>query len=128
MQKEKKLTKKEIKQKLIDAIEEKAKRIEEYKATPTKPHLEKVVSELPLADNSAVLIVTFNPETKDMTFNGIKCKTSDIVAMAMYAMTRITQIDVAGVMGCVSTVARQEELNDCWVENKEEAVEVKDEN
>lgn len=126
MEKEKKLTKKQIKKILVDAIEEKAKRLKEYRETPAKTHLEKIVSDLNVSDNSAALLVTFARDTKSMTFNGVKCKTSDIVAMAMYALTRLAQSDVAGIMDCVSTVARQEELNDCWVEHNEKAVELPD--
>ena len=124
---ERKLKKEEIRKKLAEAIEIRLQKLKEYRATPTRDHLNKVVEKLDLADNSAVLIVSFNPETKNMQFYGIKCKTSDLVAMSQYAYAKTMENDLAGVMDCISTVTMQEELNDCWVKNNETETELKDE-
>ena len=124
---QKKLKKKEIKKILIDAIEQKAKQLEEYRKTPTREHLEKIVSELDLADDSSVMLIAYNPTTKSLTYKGIKTKASTQVAIAMYALAHLAHNDVSSVMDCVSTVMRQEELNDCWVENNVKPEELKDE-
>lgn len=124
---EKKLKKKEIKKILVDAIEEKAKKLEEYRKTPTRAHLEKIVSELDLSDDSSVMLVAYNPNTQSITYKGIKTKISTQVAMAMYALAHLAHDDIANVMDCVSTVMRQEELNDCWVKNNVKPEELKDE-
>lgn len=121
-----KIEKEKLKQMLVDAIEAKAKALEEYKKTPTCEHLKKAVDELELDENSGVLLVTYNPTTEQMVFKGIKTKTSDLVAMAMYALNTLAQRDNAGIMDCVSTLARQEKLNDCWVEHNEKPTEIKD--
>lgn len=123
----KKLKKKEIKKILIDAIEEKAKQLEEYRNTSTRTHLEKIVSELDLADDSSVMLIAYNPTTQSIVYKGIKTKVSTQVAMAMYALAYLAHDDVASVMDCVSTVMRQEELNDCWVKNNVKPEEMKDE-
>ena len=107
-------------------IEKRLEKQKEYLATPTKEHVLKAVEKHELVDNSAVCLISFNPDTLEIKFNGIKAKTSDLVAMLHYALAKVTQYDLSGVMDCVSTVSRQAELNDCWVEHNEKAEEVKD--
>jgi len=121
---ERKLKKEEIRKKLEEALELRAEKLKEYRATPTKTHLEKIVNNLEISDDSAVLIAIKDGD--NLAFKGIKCKTSDLVAMINYCFAKIVQNDLAGVMDCVSTVARQEELNDCWVEHNEKPEEIKD--
>ena len=121
---ERKLKKEEIRKKLEEALELRAAKLKEYRETPTKEHLDKIVSNLELSDGAAVLIAIKDGD--NLAFKGIKCKTSDLVAMINYCFAKIVQNDLAGVMDCVSTVARQEELNDCWVEHNEKPEEIKD--
>ena len=121
---ERKLKREEIRKKLEDALELRAAKLKEYRETPTKAHLEKIVKELDVSDDAAVLIAVKDGDT--LAFKGIKCKTSDLVAMIHYSLAKVTQNDLSGVMDCVSTVARQEELNDCWVEHNEKPEEIKD--
>lgn len=121
---ERKLKKEEIRKKLEEALELRAEKLKEYRSTPTKTHLENIVNDLEISDDAAVLIAVKDGDT--LAFKGIKCKTSDLVAMIHYSLAKVTQNDLAGVMDCVSTVARQEELNDCWVEHNEKPEEIKD--
>lgn len=124
---ERKLKKEEIRKKLEDAITQKLEMMKAYRETPTKQHLEEIVKNLELDDNESVLIATYNPTTANVRFKGIKCHTSDLIGMALYVYTKATQNDLAGVMDCVSTVLRQEELNECWTEHNEQPQEIKDE-
>lgn len=121
---ERKLKREEIRKKLEDALELRAQKLKEYRETPTKEHLNKIVDALEISDDAAILLAIKDGD--NLSFKGIKCKTSDLVAMVNYAFAKVVQNDVGGVMDCISTVARQEELNDCWVKNNEEEVEVKD--
>lgn len=121
---ERKLKREEIRKKLEEALELRAEKLKEYRATPTKTHLEKIVKDLEISDDAAVLIAVKDGDT--LAFKGIKCKTSDLVAMIHYSLAKVTQNDLAGVMDCVSTVARQEELNDCWTEHNEKPEEIED--
>ena len=121
---ERKLKREEIRKKLEDALELRAAKLKEYRETPTKTHLEKIVKELDVSDDAAILIAIKDGD--NLAFKGIKCKTSDLVAMVSYTFTKVVQNDLGGVMDCVSTVARQEELNDCWVEHNEKPEEYKD--
>ena len=121
---ERKLKKEEIRKKLEEALELRAEKLKEYRATPTKTHLENIVNNLEISDDSAVLIAIKDGDS--LAFKGIKCKTSDLVAMINYTFAKVVQNDLGGVMDCVSTVARQEELNDCWVEHNEKPEEIKD--
>lgn len=123
---ERKLKKEEIRKKLEEAIELRAKKLKEYRETPTKKHLEKIVGDLDISDDAAILIAVKDGD--NLAFKGIKCKTSDLVAMVSYTFTKVVQNDIGGVMDCVSTIARQEELNDCWVEHNEKPEEIEDGN
>lgn len=123
---EKKIEKEKIRKALEDMIEKRLEKQKEYLATPTKEHVLKVLEKHELTDNSAVCLISFNPDTLEIKFNGIKAKTSDMVAMLHYALAKVTQYDLSGVMDCVSTVSRQAELNDCWTEHNEKPEEIKD--
>lgn len=122
--KERKLKAKEIRKKLEEAIELRAEKLKEYRETPSKVHLQRIIDASEISDDAAILIAIKDGD--NLSFKGIKCKTSDLVAMCSYAFVKVTQNDLSGVMDCVSTVARQEELNDCWVEHNEVAEEIKD--
>ena len=121
---ERKIKREELRKKLEEAIELRAQKLKEYRETPTKEHLEKIVNALELSDDASVLIAIKDGD--NLSFKGIKCKTSDLVAMISYSFVKVTQNDLGGVMDCVSTVARQEELNDCWIEHNETPEEMKD--
>lgn len=121
---ERKLKKEEIRKKLEEALELRAQKLKEYRETPTKAHLEKIVGDLDISDDAAILLAVKDGD--NLMFKGIKCKTSDLVAMTSYTFAKVVQNDLAGVMDCVSTVVRQEELNDCWVEHNEKPEEYKD--
>lgn len=121
---ERKLKREEIRKKLEDAIELRSQKLKEYRETPTKVHLDKIVNALDISDDAAILLAIKDGD--NLSFKGIKCKTSDLVAMVNYTFAKIVQNDIGGVMDCVSTVARQEELNDCWVEHNEKPEELKD--
>lgn len=121
---ERKLKREEVRKKLEEAIELRAAKLKEYRETPTKKHLERIMDALEISDNAAVLLAIKDGD--NLVFKGIKCKTSDLVAMVSYTFAKVIQNDLGGVMDCISTVARQEELNDCWVEHNEVPEEVKD--
>lgn len=121
---ERKIKREELRKKIEEAIELRAAKLKEYRETPTKTHLQKIVDALDISDDAAVLIAVKDGE--NLIFKGIKCKTSDLVAMSFYSFVKTTQNDLAGVMDCVSTVGRQEELNDCWTEHNAVPVEVED--
>lgn len=121
---ERKIKKEELRKKLEEAIELRAEKLKEYRETPTKQHLQKIVDNLDISDDAAILIAVKDGD--NLIFKGIKCKTSDLVAMSLYSFVKTTQNDLAGVMDCVSTVGMQEKLNDCWVEHNATPVEVKD--
>lgn len=123
---ERKIKKENIRKALEDMIEKRLEKQKEYLATPTKEHVLKAVEKHELVDNSAVCLISFNPDTKEIKFNGIKAKTSDLVAMLHYALAKVTQYDLGGVMDCISTISRQAELNDCWTEHNEKPEEIKD--
>lgn len=123
---ERKLKREEIRKKLEEAIELRAQKLKEYRETPTKVHLNNIIEKLDLSDNSAALLITFDRETLDLSFKGIKCKTSELVTMLNYVFAKVVQDDIGGVMDCVSVLSRQEELIDCWVEHNEQPVEVQD--
>lgn len=123
---ERKLKKEELRKKLAEAIEQKLVKMEEYRKTPTRKHLEEAVSKLELEDNAAVVVAVFNPEAKSMQFKGIKCRTSDIMALSQYMYIKAVQDSLPNAMDVVSTVARQAELNKCWTEHHEEEKEIKD--
>lgn len=125
---ERKIKKENLRKALEDMIEKRLKKQKEYLATPTKEHVLKVIDKHELIDNSAAVFISFNPETLEIRFNGIKAKTSDMVAMLHYALAKVTQYDLGGVMDCISTVSRQAELNDCWTEHNEKPEEIKDDN
>lgn len=124
---EKQIDNEKINKILNEAIDKKLEKLKEYRATPTKTHLDEKIAKLQLSDNTAVLLVTYDPDSQSMQLYGIKAKTSDMVAMSQYAYIKTIQNDIAGVLDCVSTVARQEELNDCWCKYEEKAEEIKEE-
>lgn len=123
---ERKLKKEEIRKKLEEAIELKLAKMKEYRETPSKKHLEDVVAKLEVEDDASALVILYNKKAQTIRFNGVKCNTSDLVAMTQYVFAKAVQNDVGGVMDCVSTVARQAELNECWTEHHEEEKEIKD--
>lgn len=123
---EKTIETEKVKKILIDAIEKKVALRKEYRETPTRTHLEKIVNELELSDDSAVMLVAFNKEKQSLCMKGIKAKTCDLYAMACYALAKVSEYDIASVLDSVSTLARQEELNKFWIDGHEEAAEIKD--
>lgn len=123
---EKVIEKEKIKKILIDAIEKKAETLKEYRETPTRTHLQKVVDELELSDNSAVLVLSYNPDTQNLSMKGVKAKSSDMFTMLQYGLAKLSSFDISSVLDCISTLARQEELNNCWVEHNETATELQE--
>lgn len=121
---ERKLKKEEIRKKLEEAIDLRAKKLKEYRETPTRQHLQKIIDALDISDDASILLAVKDGD--NLIFKGIKCKTDDLVTMALYSFVKTTQNDLAGVMDCVSTVGRQEELNDCWIEHNAKPEEIKD--
>ena len=121
---ERKLKKEEIRKKLEEALELRAAKLKEYRETPTKTHLQKIIDALDISDDAAVVLAIKDGD--NLVFKGIKCKTSDMVAMVNYTFAKVVQNDLGGVMDCVTTVARQDELNDCWVEHNVKPEELKD--
>ena len=121
---ERKLKKEEIRKKLEEAIELRAAKLKEYRETPTKKHLEKIIDALDISDDAAVVLAIKDGD--NLVFKGIKCKTSDMVALVNYTFAKIVQNDLGGVMDCATTIARQDELNDCWVEHNVKPEEIKD--
>lgn len=124
---ERKLKKEELRKKLADAIEEKLKRMDEYRKTPSRQHLEKIISELNVEDDAAIVIGVFNKEAQQFLFKGVKCRNSDIIALSQYMYVKAVQDDVAAAMDAVCTIARQEELNKCWSDAHDKEQEVKEE-
>ena len=122
---ERKLKKEELRKKLAEAIETKLHRIEEYRKTPSKQHLDEVVAGLELEDDSAVLIAFYNKKAQTLQFKGIKCTTSDLMSLAQYVYIKAVQDSLPNAMDAICTMARQAELNECWTEHHEEK-EVKD--
>lgn len=123
---ERKLKKEELRKKLADAIELKLHRMEEYRKTPSKQHLDEVVAGLELEDDSAVLIAFYNKKAQTLQFKGIKCTTSDLMSLAQYVYVKAVQDSLPNAMDAICTMARQAELNECWTEHHEEEKEVKD--
>lgn len=121
---ERKLKKEELRKKLADAIELKLKKMEEYRATPSKKHLEDAVAGLELEDNSAIVLGIYNKEAQTFQFKGIKCTTSDLLALAQYIYVKAVQDSLPNAMDAICTVARQAELNECWTEHHEKPKEV----
>lgn len=123
---ERKLKKEELRKKLADAIEQKLKKMEEYRATPSKKHLDDVVSGLELEDDSAIVLGVYNKTAQTFQFKGIKCNTSDVLALAQYIYVKAVQDSLPNALDAICTVARQAELNECWTEHHEKPKEVKD--
>ena len=123
---ERKLKKEELRKKLADAIELKLRRMEEYRKTPTKQHLDEVIAGLALEDDSAVMLAVYNKQAQTFQFKGIKCNTSDILALAQYCYVKAVQDSLPNAMDAICTVARQAELNECWTEHHEKEKEIKD--
>lgn len=123
---ERKLKKEELRKKLAEAIELKLHRMEEYRKTPSKQHLDEVVAGLELEDDSAVLIAFYNKKAQTLQFKGIKCTTSDLMSLAQYVYVKAVQDSLPNAMDAICTMARQAELNECWTEHHEEEKEVKD--
>lgn len=123
---ERKLKKEELRKKLAEAIELKLKKIEEYRATPSKKHLEDIVASLELEDDSAIVLAVYNKKAQTFQFKGIKCNTSDVLALAQYTYVKAVQDSLPNAMDAICTVARQAELNECWTEHHEKEEEVKD--
>lgn len=121
---ERKLKREELRKKIEEAIELRAQKLKEYRETPTKEHLQKIVEALDISDNAAILLAVKDGD--NLVFKGIKCKTCDLVTMVNYTFAKVVQNDLGGVMDCVSTIARQEELNDCWVKHNKTPEEIKD--
>lgn len=119
---ERKLKKEELRNKLAEAIELKLHRMEEYRKTPSRQHVEEAISNLDIEDDAAVVIGVFNKKAQHFLFKGIKCRNSDVLALSQYMYVKAVQDDVAAAMDAVCTVARQEELNQCWsdVHDKEQ--------
>lgn len=124
---ERKLKKEELRKKLADAIEEKLKRMEEYRKTPSRQHLEKIISEIEVEDDAAVVVGIFNKKAQQFLFKGVKCRNSDVIALSQYMYVKAVQDDVAAAMDAVSTIARQEELNKCWSDTHDKEEKVKEE-
>lgn len=121
---ERKLKKEELRKKLADAIELKLKKMEEYRATPSRKHLEDAVAGFELEDNSAIVLGIYNKKAQTFQFKGIKCTTSDLLALAQYIYVKAVQDSLPNAMDAICTVARQAELNECWTEHHEKPKEV----
>lgn len=123
---ERKLKKEELRKKLADAIELRLRRMEEYRKTPSKKHLEDLIVGLDIEDDGAVMIAFYNKKAQTLQFKGIKCTTSDLMSLAQYVYVKAVQDSLPNAMDAICTMARQAELNECWTEHHEKEKEIKD--
>lgn len=122
----KKIDTEKIKKAFTEAIEKKLEEDKKYRETPSKEHLDKILADMTIGDNDSILLIKYNSENKEMVFKGVKVTTPDIYTMAHFVLAKISALDPARILDCISTLARQKELNDCWCEHNEKPEEIKD--
>lgn len=126
MKKEKKINKKEIRELLEKAIDERIAKEKEFMSIGSKKHLTEYIKKIKFDKNSAVVLCVYNKKTEELDFKAIKASAYDIQAMALYVLSQARLRDGANYMDAISTLFRAKELNECWIKNNVKEEEIKD--
>lgn len=113
-----KTDKKKLRATLEDALTKYKENLEKYKATPTREMFDEKISKVNWHKDTAVMFAAYNPETEGMEFFSLKAMPTDVQAMCLYALHQAVKYDPAMCMVGVSTLIRQQKLNEVFAQTQ----------
>lgn len=116
----------ELRKILEKAIDERLEKEKKYMATGSKKHLTEHIKKVNFDKDTAVVLLTYNKKTEEMTFKSIKACAPDILGMCLYALFQTGKVNGVNYLDGVSTLMKHKDLTDCWVEHNVKEEEYKD--
>ena len=122
----KKLKPEELRTILEKAIDERLEKEKQFMAIGSKKHLTEYIKKIDFDKDTAVMLLTYNKKTEELTYKSIKAQAADILGMCLYALFQTGKVNGVNYLDGVSTLMNNKKLTDCWVEHNVKEEEYKD--